>query len=328
MEKEFTMTIKKVFAMAIAVLLLLSIIIHVQAQQNSTRIEEGGPALRFLEQAPFNACLKPHETGVSEYFIESGGLQRRFLLYVPAGYNSRHKIPVVFDLHGSTSFPEQELALSQTDILADHNGFAVIAPEGLDGFWNVPVDPAKPDDVQFISDVIDKVDALLCINTNRVYATGFSGGGRMVSQLGCDLPDRIAAIAPVGGLRFPAPCQDQIPVITFHGTADPINPYDGGGPDYWQTGVEEAIQGWSRHNGCFTKSDEQQISESVTRVKLLWCNYYNDVELYRIEEMGHQWPGSPLELDNDRFGTPSDAINATETMWNFFRRHWLHQPLA
>jgi polyhydroxybutyrate depolymerase len=330
------MTIQKLFILVITVLLLLPA--TVAAQEPQALAQKGGAwteelrSLTFLEQAfsPIRfapgifGCNKPHDAGATEYFIESGGLQRRFLLHVPPSYNGLYKIPVVFDIHGSTSFPEQELLISGLDVLADAEDFAVVAPEGIDGFWNVPVDPAKQDDVQFISDIIDVVDEVLCLNQNRVYVAGFSGGGRMASQVACDLSDRIAAFGPVGGVRFPAPCQGAVPVITFHGTADPINPYEGGGPAYWQTGVEQAIQGWTDQNGCYAEPFERQISESVTKVKYIGCGRDGDVELYRIEGMGHQWPGSAIDIGSDTFGPPNSEIDATSSMWQFFRRHRLH----
>jgi polyhydroxybutyrate depolymerase len=45
-----------------------------------------------------------------------------------------------------------------------------------------------PDDEQFLSDVIDYLGANLCVDARRVYGTGYSGGGRMISQYVCDAP--------------------------------------------------------------------------------------------------------------------------------------------
>ena len=84
---------------------------------------------------------------------------------------------------------------------------AVASPQAENGRWNVPVDSSRADDVAYVSDVIDHVSAQLCVDSARVYATGFSGGARMSSLLACKLNTRIAAIAPVAGLRWPAPCQ-------------------------------------------------------------------------------------------------------------------------
>ncbi|MCP4692453.1 MAG: hypothetical protein GY859_30695 [Desulfobacterales bacterium] len=58
------------------------------------------------------------------------------------------------------------------------------------------MDPDKPDDVEFVSRLIDEVRGMVCIDKKRIYAAGFSGGGRMASRLGCSLSDRIAASLP------------------------------------------------------------------------------------------------------------------------------------
>ncbi|WP_328842668.1 hypothetical protein [Streptomyces sp. NBC_00258] len=78
------------------------------------------------------------------------------------------------------------------------------------------------------------------------------------SQCACDHPDRLAAIAAVAGLRAGAPVMDAdgtyvpdlaacrpgrgVPVLSFSGTADPVNPYAGGGEAYWGAGL---LVGWT-----------------------------------------------------------------------------------
>ena len=72
------------------------------------------------------------------------------------------------------------------------------------------------------------VESTVCIDPSRVYAAGMSNGGAFASGLACDSARTFGAIASVSGL---APCRSggpAVPVIAFHGTADPIYPYDGG----------------------------------------------------------------------------------------------------
>lgn len=269
----------------------------------------------------FISCNKPRAAGTTNHTMISGGVTRRFLLNVPPGYNGRSKLPVLFDLHGSGSFPEQELVISQTRAHADARNVAVVAPEALGGAWNVPVDPLKADDVAFISGVIDQVANLMCIDRSRVYVTGFSGGGRMASLLACELSNEIAAIAPVGGVRFPGYCGDEVPVVTFHGTVDPINPYNGGGPAYWGASVEDAVDDWGAHDDCYVGPVSASAGASVTSISYDNCDDYTRVVLYRIDGMGHQWPGSPVDIGQATFGPPSNAINATATMLDFLLAH-------
>ena len=96
------------------------------------------------------------------------------------------------------------------------------------------------------------LDQNYCIDRNRVFATGFSGGARMASQLACDASKIFAAVAPVSGLRFPSPCPSTraVPVAAFHGTADPVDPYAGHGQKYWTYSVPVAAGRWAVHNRC------------------------------------------------------------------------------
>jgi polyhydroxybutyrate depolymerase len=278
-----------------------------------------------LEARAAGACgiASPAPTGRSEQAIDSGGLSRRSLLYVPRSAGSAAR-PLVFSLHGSGGSPEDQLELSGLEALAEEHGFVLLAPEGVDHRWNVPVDPAKPDDVRFIADAIERAGALACIDRQRVYATGFSGGGRMVSQLACDLSDRIAAIAAVGGLRFPGPCSAArpFPIVAFHGTADAVNPYDGGGQPYWGTGVEPALLGWAQHNSCDARSDAP-FSPAVLEISYGGASCGNEVVLYRIDGFGHSWPGSLGTAPAAGSAAPSD-VTANQVLWSFFERH----PLA
>ena len=68
--------------------------------------------------------------------------------------------------------------------------------------------PPRPDDVggsplneiPFFNDLLDQIESEYSVNTSRVYATGYSDGAFMDFRLGCQLADRIAAIATVGAI--------------------------------------------------------------------------------------------------------------------------------
>lgn len=258
--------------------------------------------------------------GLSEQRARSRSVERRYLVYLPAGYDGRAPLPLVLEFHGSGGTPEGQLAASGLSAVADAERFAIVAPEALGGRWNVPPDATRADDVQLVRDVLGEVEAAVCVDRRRVYATGFSGGGRMASQLACDLSERVAAVAPVGGLRFPGPCERarSMPVAAFHGTADTINPYAGGGQPYWGTSVEAAFDGWGRHNGCGARR-ERRIAPSVVQLAH-GGGGCADVVLYRIEGFDHSWPGA-VYVDRER-GTASELI------WQFFGDHPLDAPPA
>jgi polyhydroxybutyrate depolymerase len=287
-------------------------------------IDEGDTASLVRKHIVECPTPRPHATGYTEYFITSGGVERRFLVYVPSGYEASTAHPLLLNLHGSGSNPEQQMQISEMAPQADARGYIVVAPQARNGNWNVPVAPGLPDDVQFIHDVLDTVDQILCIELAQVYATGFSGGGRMVSQLGCDLADHFAAIAPVGGLCIPSACPHvrTLSVIAFHGTADTVNPYDGGGAWYWQASVPDVFDSWVEHSNCDTEAGVVWASTSTSVSHLTYeCEWgQEELQLYRITDFGHQWPGSALSTG---IGQQSQEISATKTMLDFFALHSL-----
>ena len=166
--------------------------------------------------------------------LVSAGEERRYLLYVPDSYDPSVPTPLVITLHGFVQWPANQAAVSRWNKLADEYGFIVVYPAGT-GFpmrWRTwgAADPTQ--DITFISDLIDKLSAEYNIDPARVYANGLSNGGGMTFVLSCKLSERIAAIGTVAG-AYSLPWDEcnpsrPVPAIIFHGTADPIVPYQGG----------------------------------------------------------------------------------------------------
>ncbi len=234
---------------------------------------------------------------------------------MPPGYDGHTRLALVLDLHGSGGTAAGQAANSRFEALAAREKFLVASLQaGAAGNrWNVPVTDDRPDDVAYVSDVIDHVAARACTDLDRVYATGFSGGARMSSLLGCKLNARIAAIAPMSGLRWPAPCAGRaIPVLTLHGLADPQNTYDGhveGRGGEWLESVPEALAGWARHDGCRGDALLEDPPGPLSTLRYQGCKGGTEVRLIRIDGLKHQWAHEP--------------VDATAVMWAFFESHSL-----
>ena len=263
--------------------------------------------------APAAACALAAAPGVAERTLTSGARERTYRLFVPPGYDGRTSLPLVLDMHGSGGNSGGQAATSRFEALAASEGFLVATLQaGAEGNrWNVPDTDARPDDVRYVADVIDHVAAQVCTDRTRVYATGFSGGARMSSLLACRLNDRIAAIAPMAGLRWPGPCEGRaIPVLTFHGLADPQNTYDGhveGRGGEWVESVPDALAGWAKHNGCDGEPKLDDPPGLLSTLSYSGCDA--DVRLVRIDGLAHRWA--------------RDEVDATAEMWKFFREHSL-----
>ena len=170
--------------------------------------------------------------------IVSFGQHRTYLLYVPASYDPATPMPLVISMHGFAEWPAHQMQISGWNKLADEYGFIVVYPSGsgfprrwlASGRVGDSSDPML--DVIFISDLIDELKRQYNIEPARVYANGLSNGGGMSFLLGCKLSDRITAVGSVSGAYlFPLDgCKPSrpVPMIAFHGTADPIVPYQGG----------------------------------------------------------------------------------------------------
>jgi polyhydroxybutyrate depolymerase len=167
-----------------------------------------------------------------------------------------------------------------------------------------------------------------------VFATGLSNGGIMTYRVACELSDRIAAIAPVGGpLQFPA-CNPTHPVAVmhFHGTADEYAPYGGGvgrasanapiRPVF--NSVNNTIQRWLTVNRCTLAPQITALPDVVADgmrselIEYFGCRSGRSVKLVRVEGGGHTWPGQvPLIAD---LGPSTMDISANDLMWAFFEQ--------
>ncbi|HXY84992.1 MAG TPA: PHB depolymerase family esterase [Gaiellaceae bacterium] len=267
------------------------------------------------------------------------GRRRIAVVHLPSGYTGLNKIPLVLNMHGTASTAAEQEQFTAMDKTADEHDFLVVYPQAViasgTGFaWNVPDEPlldgdAVPknaaNDVAFLVSLVQTLKKRYCIDAKRVYATGFSGGARMASQLGCALPKTIAAVAPVSGLRYPAACRGTrpVPVVSMHGTADPVDPYDGDGAAYWTYGVPTAARRWAVHNRCAAKAAVSSPTGGVELTAYGRCKRGASVELYTIAGEGHTWPDGPsLPAALLRvLGPQSNALDANEVIWRFFAAH-------
>ncbi len=265
--------------------------------------------------------------------------ERMVIVHVPTGYAGSSKVPLVLNMHGSGSTALEQEGFTGMDATADADGFIVaypqaVLPEGTGFDWNVPGVPLVGDkavpagaanDVAFLTQLVGILQARYCIDSARVFATGFSGGARMASQLACDSSTTFAAVAPVSGLRIPAPCRPArpVPIVAFHGEADPVDPYGGHGQAYWTYSVLQAAQGWGRQNGCSPTAATSTVGPQVTLTAYSGCSAGATVELYSIAGEGHEWPSGPHlpKAITDALGPQSDAIGANATIWAFFVAH-------
>jgi polyhydroxybutyrate depolymerase len=306
------------------------------------------PAARVAAQ-PSAGCsatpaIAPGEVRVN---TTSSGVARWYYRHVPPSYSGSKPMPVVFDLHGYSEGATIHLHMSELGAFGDSHGFVTITPEGSGTkvpLWNTDL---KSTDVKFIGDLLDEVERTLCVDQRRVFVTGLSNGAFMTSAVACAYSTRFAAAAPVAGIRDIAGCTfaRPVPVIAFHGTADPFVSYtgglgakalalpapDGSGKTLAQSGlsknatksptIPQITADWAKRNGCGTTPSQRAVTSDVTLIAFL-CPAGAEVELERVTGGGHSWPGSVFsEGIAGVVGKTTMTISADAVMWQFFVAH-------
>jgi polyhydroxybutyrate depolymerase len=266
--------------------------------------------------------------------IVSAGRSRDYLLYVPTSYDRARPAPLVISMHAAALWPAAQRETSRWNGLADREGFIVVYPSADSGhgprIWPMEGERGTAD-VRFISDLIDRVSADYNIDASRIFANGLSNGGGMSFVLSCVLSDRIAAVGMVAAAQL-LPfswCGDRrpVPMMAFHGTADPVIPYNGG--TSWIArnafpNVPAWAASWAVRNRCAQAPVDTAVAADVMRRSYGGCANGADVVLYTIAGGGHTWPGG-RPLPEWFAGPTSTAIDATREMWSFFRAHPLRR---
>jgi polyhydroxybutyrate depolymerase len=286
--------------------------------------------------------------GHTKETLTSGGDARWYYRNVPPAHNGTTPVPLVLDLHGYSEGADVHLMMSGLEKFGDTKGFVTLTPQGSGPVarWDTTLGST---DLKFIKDLLDTAESQLCVDTNRVFATGLSNGAFMASAVACQFNDRIAAVAPVAGVRTIKGCafKRPVPIVAFHGTGDQFVTFDGGlgqkaldlpapdgsGKKLGDTltpaqrkarsgdSIPTIMAAWAKRNHCDTGTTEQTIAADVTKVTQK-CAPAAATILYRVTGGGHSWPGSPFSQSIITIVGPTTmSINADELMWDFFVQH-------
>lgn len=274
--------------------------------------------------------------------ISFDGYDRSFIIYLPLGYNNAGKMPLMFIIHGGSGTPEGMIRIADFRPIADKEKVVLVYPAGHQKNWNDgrPTTPNQMgiNDVGFFNRMCDYMIANHSVDANRIYATGISNGGFMTSRLGCELSNRIAAIAVVAATMeansVSPNCNPNrpVPAIYIHGTADPLVPFTGGlmtaGGTAGGTILShfQAIDRWAALNRCNNSPavyDIPDIAVDGTTVKQrVYSGGTNASEVvsYVVINGGHTWPQGFQYLSESIIGLTSQDMNANDVIWAFFKR--------
>lgn len=271
-------------------------------------------------------------------------VEREFLLFTNPKLKSTQSVKLVVVSHGfMSSHRDFQQMTGFSEAAAKRDNIIVAYPLGLmakppwaehagtqwDIHWGT-----NTNDVQFYLSMITKLGKQFNLAEQGVYFTGHSNGGFMSAMMACEVSDKapVAAIATVGGnlpMSVKARCKskDTFGVLQISGLQDHIVP-SGGWPGELLS-IEQGSEFFAERFDCELTPKTQQLAASdgapsndLTQVSYPNCKANTAVEHILINNMGHTWPGSAIDLYtiDPNVGPTSYELNANEVILDFFQR--------
>lgn len=314
-------TTKRILSIGLTLALLLSLALAL-----TPRLTAAATPPNQADPRPSPGCGVEQKPGNDQGTITSAGEDRTYRINIPRDYDFTSPMPLILGFHGRGSdgaeFQNYTGLPELPAITAFPDG---IAEDGKRSWQGAPY-ASGADDVRFVADLLDSLEDDLCIDLNRVFATGKSNGGGMVSVLACQLRDRFSAFATVAGAYYPqsfdgCDYSEPTPMLAIHGTGDATMHYEGGerqGETY--PSVRTWLEPWAEAADCTSSKDRKvgKKGEKVVRTKWQNCRDGVDVELYSVADGGHVWPGETMYSGG---GYVTQDFSATDTLWEFFKDH-------
>ena len=283
----------------------------------------------------------PGETQIGS--LEHDGLRRDWLAYVPAARSPHPALVLV--MHGSRGNGEQMRTLTRYgfDVLAERYDFIAVYPNGFEDHWNdcrgtadYSANLQNIDDVGFLRALVQRMVKERGVDPSRVFATGLSNGGQMAYRLGLEAPELVAGIAavaanlPVVSTMDCEPSGQAVATLVMNGTADPVNPYEGGLVEIFGNTSRGEVRSaaataayWAGLAG-YTGDGEERVwpkrdagdETSVTSTDWTGAGRV-PVSLVTITGGGHTVPHPLFDLPAI-LGPTSHQLDGPEVIWSFF----------
>jgi polyhydroxybutyrate depolymerase len=163
---------------------------------NAAGVGGGGGAGGAVKSS---GCGAPDPLKSGTATLDVSGTSREYILKVPDDYDAQHAYKLIFGFHARGGNATQ-VAGSGNDnyygLASRAEGSAIfVSPEGIDAGWR----NEDGRDIAFVKAMLTLFNSKLCIDQQRIFATGFSFGGMMSDAIGCAMADVFRAIAPMAG---------------------------------------------------------------------------------------------------------------------------------
>jgi len=261
--------------------------------------------------------------------IQVDGHFRTFHFVKPASIKADGSL--VFVLHGSGGSGKNIMkAATKLAEQTSNENVLLVYPDGYKNYWNECRKAANSaanleniDEATFFNSMIQYFKTKYGINEQKVFAVGTSGGGHMCYKLAMTMPGKFRAVT---ALIANLPDTDNfdcteakvaIPIMIANGTADPLNPYNGG---MMQSGsfimgnvrsTDRTFQYWATLAGYTGEPTKELIPDS------------DPADGKTIERYTYKQKGKPevvlLKVIGGKHDYPND-IDVHVEAWEFFKR--------
>jgi polyhydroxybutyrate depolymerase len=269
----------------------------------STMSGAAGTGSASTVSCPPMSTLQPGDTTMRTSVGARDGGMRTYIVHVPSTYDGTKPVPLMVNFHplifGTGAGQRSGSGWAQ---IGDQDGIITAFPDGYDAAWDIGncCTRGDVDDMAFAKAIVSEISAAACIDSNRVYASGYSMGGGMSHLLACKATDIFAAIAPSAfdlTEENHIPCEPTRPITMFmhRGRSDTVVPWDGGpttppnGTPVTVTmlGAMGTFEEWARLNKC---TDDAVMDGN--------CHHHSQcesgVEVVLCENNGHTEGPAPL----------------------------------
>ena len=245
---------------------------------------------------------------------------------------TRTNAALIFVLHGSGGSGLQiRTGAKKLEDIAPTENLLLVYPDGYKKFWNEcrktapsAANTENIDENAFFGAMLDYFRERYQVNEKQVFAVGTSGGGHMAYKLALTVPEQFRAIAAIianlpdtNNLDCPEK-RIPLPVLIINGTADRVNPYEGGEvkpePQLnlgFVRSTNRTFQYWSSLAGYQGKPRKQRLPDTdPTDGKI--------IERYTFRKQGKP-EVTLLKVIGGQHNYPNDIDVYTEA-WAFFKR--------
>lgn len=232
---------------------------------------------------------------IDEHKFSYNGSERIYLLRIPLGLDPTQPAPLVFIFHGMGE-KARDMYKAGFNSVADQENIILVYPELV-----------SHTSTDFIKKILLDLSDFVNIDPSRIYAMGFSLGGKLAYHVACEMSDTFAAFAAVSGMAICETSHNSeiaVSIIHIHGLGDDLVPYETG--KYGMPPVEETIAYWVQFNKCAI-SPQVEKTGKIAHTMYSQCRDGAVIELYTIDGLGHK--------------VPAQELPAARIIWEFFEAH-------